>query len=1180
MSIKSFFLTAKGAKNNGFHLRQVILALLIALTSASAVFAQEENAATEPAAIEAAVTETKADDATIIIREQTVYLPFERLRETFEKEGRGIFLPYEEFRELWEKAQAKPKPEDEPKAVPVPFIISETVHEAQVADDIVKVTAKLKIDLLKEGWHEIPLRLNDVAITEATITHFGRGVPSPPPGLTGSSAIQLGTIPASVTSPARLQGDPQQGYKLLLEAEKPGAVEVLLKYAKTIEKAPGRNGVSFEVPQTPISRWVVSIPESGVKVDFFPLIAASEEPDGDTGTKVLAFVGPAPMVRIGWTPKAEGATGLESLTSVQLEQRVTLDEGVLRTQGILDYTISRAQIERLAIEVPNDQKVLSIFDPNVRTWSVNQGEETQTIQVELFQPASERQRIIIGLEKLIDTDDKSVEIPLIKAVGAGRQQGVLGINVSDTLTTDATRTVGLMQMDTAELPQAMRGTGWMYAYRLASASYNLTLSVEKVQPQITSESQIMALLSANHVGISMQTVFTIERAGVFQLLLDIPDGFNILNVTGRQIEDAGAVTVNARHVSDIPDDPTMKRLTVDLTAKAIGKVGLGLSLRKEFDNADLKSPTGNAVDFNIPLPVVAKDFVIRRDAKAVFSTADYLRINKVDLSGMQNIPVDQLQSEWQGSFQATSVSQLGFVFGQENAALDIQVERRKPYITIRQFQLVQIEDGVAKYTSRFHYDIQYSGVRSLRVYVPADVSSRLRNQSQSQGIRDAILAPQPDDVEDGYVAWAFSRGSEWSGNGMFELYWEDELSQLTVGKSLPIGVPRLIPREVDRSYGHIVITKAQTIDLGDSPENTGIRPVDPSRDIPEADRVENAAAAFEFFDNWTLNLIATRYELEEVKRTSIESGLIRAVMVNNSTTLSVQALYQIKSVQQRLTIAMPEGAAFDLAPAINGNTVTLERDSGGDTALHYIPLTQTNPDQSFLLELRYSQPLEKGQILLPTFPTEPAVQEMFIAVYVPNDRVLRKYRGTWTPLFDMVANWSFMNFQRMTAVNTPSVEQLINQMTSITGAHGSSNRPFAVEGQAYLFSTLQPGSSGDAILKVSTAKQSTFYGVIFFGFVAYAIGLTFLRWHQRLAGIAFAAVCLLALGIVNPVASSLLGSFTNGFPAELVYAAWLTFFIWIAMSCVDGVKRCACRKATEPVSEPQPEGCATIPNTE
>ena len=328
----------------------------------------------------------------------------------------------------------------------------------------------------------------------------------------------------------------------------------------------------------------------------------------------------------------------------------------------------------------------------------------------------------------MDADSKSVSIPTIKAVGAGRQQGMLGINVSNTLTTDAAKTVGLLQMDPAELPQGMRETGWMYAYRLASATYDLTLALERVQPQVSADSQVIATLNADRLTLTMQTIFTVERAGVFQLALAIPAGFEIENVTGLQQADALPAAVNTRHVSDIPDEPTMKRLTVDLTAKAMGKVSLTVTLAKRLDDADLKSPTGKAVELTIPMPTAAKDFVIRRDAKAVFRVEDYFRINKVDPTNLQTVPVEQLRSEWRGNFVE---GHLGFVFGQANATLNLQIERRKPQITIRQFQMAQIEDGIAKYTSRFYYTILYSGVKSLRVDVPADVSPRLRNRTTS-----------------------------------------------------------------------------------------------------------------------------------------------------------------------------------------------------------------------------------------------------------------------------------------------------------------------------------------------------------------------------------------------------------------------------------------------------------------
>ncbi len=73
-------------------------------------------------------------------------------------------------------------------------------------------------------------------------------------------------------------------------------------------------------------------------MNLHPLIAATEvpaekKPEGDAAKKadetvVLAFVGAAPTVRIDWTPKAEGATGLAAVASVQAEQQVWINEGV------------------------------------------------------------------------------------------------------------------------------------------------------------------------------------------------------------------------------------------------------------------------------------------------------------------------------------------------------------------------------------------------------------------------------------------------------------------------------------------------------------------------------------------------------------------------------------------------------------------------------------------------------------------------------------------------------------------------------------------------------------------------------------------------------------------------------------------------------------------------------------
>ncbi len=257
----------------------------------------------------AARAQEPADDgkkAEQSLHEQDIYIPYEKLREVFEKHGRGVFLPYEQFQELWKAAREK-TPRTAEEKPPVGALISEIDNQATVEKDVVRVKAKLKIEVLAEGWHTIPLRLSDAAITRSSLGG----------------------------KPARIIGAPGQDYKLLIEkkGKEPENVELDLDYAKAITRSPGRNSVSFQAPQAPISRWRVVIPQSGVKVDLHPLIAATEVPEenvaqppsavkngpGQPGaatpqtpaktkneTVVLAFVGAAPIISIDWTPKAEG----------------------------------------------------------------------------------------------------------------------------------------------------------------------------------------------------------------------------------------------------------------------------------------------------------------------------------------------------------------------------------------------------------------------------------------------------------------------------------------------------------------------------------------------------------------------------------------------------------------------------------------------------------------------------------------------------------------------------------------------------------------------------------------------------------------------------------------------------------------------------------------------------------
>ena len=73
-----------------------------------------------------------------------------------------------------------------------------------------------------------------------------------------------------------------------------------------------------------------------------------------------------------------------------------------------------------------------------------------------------------------------------------------------------------------------------------------------------------------------------------------------------------------------------------------------------------------------------------------------------------------------------------------------------------------------------------------------------------------------------------------------------------------------------------MLTKAETLDVQESGEPKGLRPIDPQRDLEPP--VAGAAKAFEFHGDWTLPVTVTQYQLEKIKRTSIDRAVVRMVV--------------------------------------------------------------------------------------------------------------------------------------------------------------------------------------------------------------------------------------------------------------------------------------------------------------
>ncbi|RJP41166.1 MAG: hypothetical protein C4547_01950 [Phycisphaerales bacterium] len=1055
------------------------------------------------------------------LQEKTVYIPYDRLREIFEREGRGVYLPYEEFQELWRAAAAakRPPPETSP---PVEALVSQILSEATVSRDVVQVRATVSIDLLTDGWHEIPLRLADAAVTSAVLDD----------------------------RPARLVSDRAGGHRLLIE-KRPGdpeRIELSLEYAKAFTRSPGRNSVSFDAPQAPINRWQVRIPETGVKIDIHPMIAATQAPaegaEGtpEEGTAVLAFVGAAPSVQIDWTLPAEGATGLKALIGVQTVQRVWIHEGVVRTQAQLTYDIRRGAVDRLSLEAPADQKVVSVYDANVRQWSVEPAGDVQLISVELFEPSQATQEVSVELERFIDfSTGQTLTAPVVRALDAGRQQGLVGVGVAEGLRAEPVRWTGLMQIDAAEMPKPS-GAGaaagpWALSFRFASVPFDLALKVEKIEPRITVDALAEVRLEPHGITGEFQAIFTIEKAGIFSLEFELPAGYTLSGVRGISAQGVTPVVVESRQVS--AGDPP--RLTVNLSRRAIGRAGCAVSLFRALDEADLRTPTGRSIDVPIAIPRVVDSRLERTSGRLIVGTPESLRASPMNASGLRTIPAAEALAERTAApTKEVAEGSLTYSFADEPVALTLRVERRKPYVTARQFLFARIEPGVVKYDASFLYDIRYSDVESLRIDVPSDLVGRI--QCDTKGVRESVIEPAPNDLAQGFTALRLRHDARFARNAVVKFSWETKLESLDVGESRDFAIPRLKAMEVDRAWGQIALAKAETIDVrpagGPEAAATGLRPIDPRHDLMDgiASIAADAARAFEFHQDWSLVVTATRYKLEEVKRTSIERALLRMV-VTRGGQVSVQALYRLRSAHQRLALKMPGGVEFDTDPVrINGRPVSLER---GQADEYFVPLGGQDPDVPFLLEVRYTQPRGGTRFSPPVFPSEPAVQKVCVTAYLPPERVFLGSMGPWTD--ELRWEWRYWRgFVPRPMTYDPLLLGWVSEGVSLPAGPSDS---FQVDGLPFAFSALQPPAPPEGTLSLVTMDEDWWNGLVLGALLIGGLLLLRAGGGARFLAVGAFLTAGILCGVFLPTLSLQLFDPVTGCAILVVLVVWLVHYL-------------------------------------
>jgi hypothetical protein len=893
-------------------------------------------------------------------RDRIIYIPFKDLDGTFEQPEAEAILPYEEYRKLLEAWKESRRPKDPPEGV-----ITQAEYIASVDDDLVRIRARLTVNVLGDRWAEVPIRfgpLRGSSGASAPGSDQNRSGSSEPTARGGQAAV--GRVRGDGVL---LRGTGEGQYALLFSS--PGEQEVELELATRIVSTPDGQEFSLTVPPVAVTTLDVTVPKRNQELHIQPRIVplpVDRDEEADV-TRVKASLGATETISVRWHPQASLRPEMDLLASVTNQTLVNIEDGLLHTQTSLTYEILRGELETLRAVVPGGQRILDVnADVRVRSWKTEEAGENQIVEVELLSAADKRVTVQIHTERPlaeeefhlagIDADGTARGIHALDAV---RESGQIAVRHASDLALTVVEQRGMVRIEPAEVVPRLRGTNAL-TYKFYSTDLTLRLAARPVEPRITVAHQARFTFDEDELRFVNRLQYTVERAGVFELVLQLPDDVTIDDVQSAAMK-------------EFRIDPASNRLTVSLRERTQGGIPLTVQGHRNL---------GRAREVELTLPVL-EPLEVERETGAIFIFAPEaieLITDQENLISVQPLPVTQVpEFQFEGASSSAGSSTAGvpgrgqalqsaWSFTRRPVVIPVRTVRKPTRLSALVATTIDVQPELTQVRTRIDYLIEYSEIDQFRFEVPETVSERVRIELEGGDDSSAAIRQRTaGEPHDGWVTWTVRTQRPLVGRQRLIVSYDlpmaegSELEETALNSRRqeilmlrPLGVvdeegEPVTPLTSVR--GEIVLHKERSLSVASQAEGGGVEAIDireltllppagttaPGTTAPgttAAGTVAPGTAAYRYFkhdpdDRTRVRLTRSRHDIQEVVATVIPRALVE-VVAGEDAQATYRCRFLVKTTErQRLLMHLPVNLEL-LGAFLNEREIKLEQADGAE----------------------------------------------------------------------------------------------------------------------------------------------------------------------------------------------------------------------------------------------------------
>jgi hypothetical protein len=894
--------------------------------------------------------------------EALIYLPIKNLKTAFEKSDGSVLIPSVDSIKLWEKAFSDAL--RKPNQTPAGGVITTANYSAKVENDVAQISVVYGIQIIEKGWVELPVRFGEAAVQK----------------LTSDSGKVL------------LRGTGNGTYSFVFPAA--GEYKVSLEMTARVRTAPEGKSIEFDIPAAGISNFELTIPEADQLIELKPRLVNLPVDSAAHETKFKASIGSTERISARWHARIGTTPETELFASVTNQTLVTVEDGLIHTDACLNYEILRGELDRLKIVVPKGHRILDLAaEPKVKKWNSSEEEDRQVVTVEMLSRVDDKLTLEVHTERAIPAgafDVAGMEGSSafgIHALDVNRESGEIAVRSDSDLPLTVEEQRGLSRVDEDEIDPSLKREGAQY-YKFYSPGFRLKLLSHPFLPRLIVDHLSHVIFREDQLRLRSTVNYMIDRGGVSELKLNLPDGIVIEKVLCDRMKQF-----------DVSTD--QKTLTISVREKTQGSLTITVAAVKTIDPAS--ENTSQKLPLLEPMHVEVETGKIQ-----LFASESIEVIADAEKTiGVQPDPVPEADAVANVPLVAS------WIYNGRPIEISVQTVRKPTRLTAIVGTEADVKQGQVHVLTQLNYLVEDAGIDTFRFSVPEAVADKLEIASKETApappIKQKIRAIA---AVDGWVTWTVVMQREVIGSQEFGITYDleptkgaDAIRELFTIEPVRVLEPydktdlthgkRQIT--VLRTIGETTVIKDRTLSVLATPGEGDIEPID----VCELEHLpQDGFVAFRYSKQPVkLDLTSTKYDPQGFVETVVSKALVEIVLDRTGVATNRCRYVLRSSERQRLRIDIPENVEI-ISVLVDQNVAALEKaeiQADPKWAAYYVSVARTKPsEEPFTLSLIYRHahqppPLQNaGGTLLARLPlvggsvkSGIAVQQVYVKAWVP-----------------------------------------------------------------------------------------------------------------------------------------------------------------------------------------------------